>query len=126
MIWFEEAVFWFLRRFGHVRRLEAEVAEKIRMQDQLAEMRGHLDWLRELATEAQTNERLAYQMLVNFETQGKVGVCPFPNAPKLPPAAVDRLAREPVDIPSTRGYDMVAKARRRFLELAHEGTAVDG
>lgn len=118
MIWFEEALLWFLRRFSYVRRMESEVSEKIRMQDQLVEMRGHLDWLRSQATEAQKNERLAYQMLVNFETQAKVGIAPFPKAPKLPPATMERLAREPIEIPSTRGYDMVANARRRFFEQA--------
>ena len=123
MIWLEESVLWFLRRFGHVRRLETEVAEKIRMQDQLTEMRGHLDWQRGMVTEAQKNERTAYQMLVNFETQGKVGVVPFPDAPKLPSATMERMAREPVDLPSTRGYDMVANARRKFFEQARESTS---
>lgn len=123
MIWFEEAVLWFLRRFGHVRRLEVEVGEKIRMQDQLIEMRGHLDWLRSQATEAQKNERLAYQMLVNFETQGKFGVVPFPEAPKFPPAVMDRMAREPIAVGSPHGFDMVSNAKRRFFEQARETVA---
>lgn len=108
----------FLRLFSAFRRMETAVSERVRLQDQIHELTGQLDWLRSMVTEAQTNERKAYQMLVNFETQGKIGVCPFPDAPKLPPAAVERMTREPVEIGSARGYDLVAKGNRRFFEQA--------
>lgn len=109
---------WFLRLFSAFRRMELAVSEQVRLQDQIHELTGQLDWLRSMVTEAQTNERKAYQMLVNFETQGKVGVCPFPDAPKLPPAVMQQMAREPVEITSTRPYDLVAKANRKFFEQA--------
>ena len=109
---------WFLRLFPAFRRMEAEVQRNVRLQDTVQDLTGQLDWLRALVTEAQTNERKAYQMLVNFVTQGKIGVCPFPDAPKLPPAVVDRMAREPIELSSVRGYDMVAQATRRFFDQA--------
>ena len=111
---------WFLRLFRHFRALEAEALRNVRLQDTVQDLTGQLDWLRSLVTEAQTNERKAYQMLVNFETQGKIGVCPFPDAPKLPPNVVDRMAREPVELSSARGYDMVAQATRKFFEQAKQ------
>jgi hypothetical protein len=111
-------VIWFLRLFSHFRALESEAQRNVRLQDTVQDLTGQLDWLRSLVTEAQTNERRAYQMLVNFETQGKIGVCPFPDAPKMPPAVMDRMAREPIELDSVRGYDMVARETRKFFEQA--------
>jgi hypothetical protein len=79
---------WFLPLFAEYRAQSALIqsltAEKLILQDRLDSVMHDRGELWRMMETAISNERATLQMQVNFATQQKFGVTPFPDAVQLP------------------------------------------
>lgn len=109
---------WFLSLFAAYRQ-QAELiqslnTEKLLLQDRLDAIMNDRSELWRMMETAINNERATLQMQVNFQTQQRFGVTPFPEATHLPQESNAQGPMDPLprrQMPS----EMIANGTARFI-----------
>lgn len=109
---------WFLSLFAAYRQqaetIQSLTTDKLLLQDRLDAVMNDRSELWRMMETAINNERATLQMQVNFQTQQRFGVTPFPDAMHLPQEANAHGPMEPLSrrqMPS----EMIANGTARFI-----------
>ncbi len=114
---------WLLSLFSEYRSLtedlQSAISEKLILQDRLDAVMNDRSELWRMMETAINNERATLQMQVNFQTQQRFGVTPFPDATHLPQESNAQGPIEPMprrQMPSELIQNGTARFIRQFQE----------
>ena len=109
---------WLLCLFSEHRAqaslVQSLTSDKLILQDRLDSIMNDRAELWRMMETAIANERATLQMQVNFATQQKFGVTPFPEATHLPPEVSTQRDMQPISRRMTPS-EMIASGTQKFL-----------